>query len=48
MVPPKDTFTLIVNGEGEFDQDVHFFVTILEHNMNNFLRCTMEAYVLWF
>jgi hypothetical protein len=25
-----------------------FLVTILEHNMNNFLRRTMEANVQWF
>ncbi len=40
---------LIVDGEGEFDQDV----LIIGNNfktqfMNNFLKRTMEANVLWF
>jgi hypothetical protein len=39
---------LITNREGEFDQDILLVVTISKHNMNNFLRHTMEVNVLWF
>jgi hypothetical protein len=39
---------LMTNGEGEFDQKVLVLVIILEQNMNNFLRHTMEAIVQWF
>jgi hypothetical protein len=37
---------LIIDGEGEFDQDVFVFGN--NFKMKNFLRHTMEAIVQWF
>jgi len=39
---------LIVDGKGELTKTFLLLVTILEQNMNNFLRCIMEAIVEWF
>jgi hypothetical protein len=42
-----ETKLLIVDGKGEFDQVVFALENNFKTNMNNFLRCTMEANVLW-
>jgi hypothetical protein len=49
MLSPKGEKKIsIANGEGEFDQNVFILGKNFKTKYKQFLRCTMEANVLWF